>query len=107
VADCAKADAIMAREEFTAPEPIALASLRFGLPEGLLLDRLGGNVRPAFKAALGRLEDAGCRLSHEQLSLLDGWVAVNERGGVLAPEAWALHRGRPRRRGGENEPQCR
>jgi aspartyl-tRNA(Asn)/glutamyl-tRNA(Gln) amidotransferase subunit A len=107
VADCAKADAIMAREEFTAPEPIALAGLRFGLPEGLLLDRLDEIVGPAFKAALGHLEDAGCRLSHEQLSLLDGWVAVNERGGVLAPEACALHRDRLRRRAADIDPNVR
>src|SRR5580693_5911115 len=38
VADCAKADAVMAGEEF-AP-PVALAGLRFGIAEGLPLDRL-------------------------------------------------------------------
>jgi aspartyl-tRNA(Asn)/glutamyl-tRNA(Gln) amidotransferase subunit A len=107
VADCAKADAIMAAEEFTAPEPIALAGLRFGLAEGLLLDRLDDIVAPAFKAALGRLEGAGCRLSHEQLSLLDDWVAVNERGGVLPPEACALHRDRLRRRAADIDPNVR
>ena len=107
VADCAKADAIMAGEEFTAPEPIALAGLRFGLAEGLLLDRLDEIVAPAFKAALGRLEGAGCRLSHEQLSLLDDWVALNERGGVLPPEACAVHRDRLRRRAADIDPNVR
>jgi aspartyl-tRNA(Asn)/glutamyl-tRNA(Gln) amidotransferase subunit A len=107
VADCAKADAIMAGEEFTAPEPIALAGLRFGVAEGLLLDRLDDIVAPAFKAALGRLEGAGCRLSHEQLSLLDDWVALNERGGVLPPEACAVHRDRLRRRAADIDPNVR
>jgi aspartyl-tRNA(Asn)/glutamyl-tRNA(Gln) amidotransferase subunit A len=107
VADCAKADAIMAGEEFTDPEPIALAGLRFGLPEGLLHDRLDEIVAPAFRAALGRLEDAGCRLSHEQLSLLDDWVALNERGGVLPPEACAVHRDRLRRRAADIDPNVR
>jgi aspartyl-tRNA(Asn)/glutamyl-tRNA(Gln) amidotransferase subunit A len=107
VADCAKADAIMAGEEFTTPEPIALAGLRFGVAEGLLLDRLDDIVDPAFKAALGRLEGAGCRLSHEQLSLLDDWVALNERGGVLPPEACAVHRDRLCRRAADIDPNVR
>jgi aspartyl-tRNA(Asn)/glutamyl-tRNA(Gln) amidotransferase subunit A len=107
VADCAKADAIMAGEEFATPEPIALAGLRFGVAEGLLLDRLDDIVAPAFKAALGYLEGAGCRLSHEQLSLLDDWVALNERGGVLPPEACAVHRDRLRRRPADIDPNVR
>jgi len=107
VADCAKADAIMAGEEFTASEPIALAGLRFGVAEGLLLDRLDDIVGPAFKAALGRLEGADCRLSHEQLSLLDDWVTLNERGGVLPPEACAVHRDRLRRRAADIDPNVR
>src|SRR5271169_6134433 len=44
VADCAKADAIMAGEEFAPLEPAALAGLRFGIAEGLPLDRLDDTV---------------------------------------------------------------
>jgi len=40
VADCAKADAIMAGEEFAPLETLALAGIRFGLPDGLLLEQL-------------------------------------------------------------------
>src|SRR4029077_12138822 len=75
--------------------------------EGLLLDRLDEIVGPAFKAALGHLEDAGCRLSHEQLAVLHGLGAGNERGGVLAPEACALHRDRLRRRAADIDPNVR
>jgi aspartyl-tRNA(Asn)/glutamyl-tRNA(Gln) amidotransferase subunit A len=109
VADCAKADAIMAGEEF-ALEPNALAGLagvRFGLPEGLLLERLDDIVAPAFKAAVARLDAGGVRISHEKLPLLDEWVAVNERGGVIPPEACAVHRDRLRRRGSDVDPNVR
>ena len=40
VADCAKADAIMAANTSTPFEPAALAGLRFGVAEGMPLDRL-------------------------------------------------------------------
>src|SRR5579862_9559771 len=53
VADCAKADAIMAGEDFTPLQPVALAGLRIGIAEGLPLDRLDEIVAPAFKAAVG------------------------------------------------------
>jgi len=107
VADCAKADAIMAGEEFTPLEASALAGVRFGLPEGLLLERLDDIVAPAFKAAVASLDMGGVRLSHEKLPLLDDWVAVNERGGVIPPEACAVHRDRLRRRAADIDPNVR
>ena len=107
VGDCAKADAIMAGEEFTPLETSALAGVRFGLPEGLLLERLDDIVAPAFAAAVARLDAGGVRLSHEKLPLLDDWVAVNERGGVIPPEACAVHRDRLRRRAADIDPNVR
>jgi aspartyl-tRNA(Asn)/glutamyl-tRNA(Gln) amidotransferase subunit A len=107
VADCAKTDAVMAGEEFAPLEPLALAGLRFGLPEGLLLDRLDDIVAPAFNAAIARLDGSGTGISHEQLPLLDDWVAVNEKGGVIPPEACAVHRDRLRRRGADVDPNVR
>jgi aspartyl-tRNA(Asn)/glutamyl-tRNA(Gln) amidotransferase subunit A len=107
VAACAAADAIMAGEEFRPLQPIGLEGLRFGIATGLPLDRLDGVVAPAFKAALGRLENAGIQLSHEELTLLDDWVALNERGGVLAPEACGIHRDRLRRRAADIDPNVR
>ena len=107
VADCAKADAIMAGEEFAPLETLALAGIRFGLPDGLLLEQLDDIVAPAFKAAVARLDAGGVRISHEELPFLDDWVAVNERGGVIAPEACAVHRDRLRRRGTDIDPNVR
>ena len=107
VVDCAKADAIMAGERFAPLEPIALSGLRFGLPKGLLLERLDEIVAPAFNAAVARLDGSGARMSDEQLALLDDWVAVNEKGGVIPPEACAVHRDRLRRRGSDVDPNVR
>jgi aspartyl-tRNA(Asn)/glutamyl-tRNA(Gln) amidotransferase subunit A len=107
VADCAKADAIMAGEPFAALEPIALGGLKFGLPEELLLERLDDTVAAAFKAAIACLDGGGVRISYESLPLLDDWVAVNEKGGVIPPEACAVHRDRLRRRGADVDPNVR
>src|SRR5277367_6548656 len=50
VADCAKADAIMAGEDYAPLEPVALAGLRFGIAEGLPLERLDDTVAAGFAA---------------------------------------------------------
>jgi aspartyl-tRNA(Asn)/glutamyl-tRNA(Gln) amidotransferase subunit A len=107
VGDCAKADAIMAGEEFAPLEPLALSGLRFGLPEGLLLERLDEIVAPAFNAAIARLDGGGARVNHVQVPPLDGWVAVNEKGGVIPPEACAVHCDRLRRRATDIDPNVR
>ena len=107
VANCAKADAIMAGEEFVPLEPIALTGLRFGIAEGLPLGGLDDIVSPAFTKAIGRLDDAGVLMSRETLSSLDDMVAVNDRGGVVPPEACAVHRDRLRRRAADVDPNVR
>jgi aspartyl-tRNA(Asn)/glutamyl-tRNA(Gln) amidotransferase subunit A len=107
VADCAKADAVMAGEQFAPLEPTTLGSLRLGLPQGRLLEGLDEVVAPAFEAAIARLEGSGAHISHEQLPLLDEWVAANEKGGVIPPEACAVHRERLRRRAADVDPNVR
>ena len=87
--------------------PIALAGLRFGIAEGLPLGGLDDTVAPAFAKAIGRLDDAGVRISRETLSSLDDMMAVNDRGGVVPPEACALHRDRLRRRAADVDPNVR
>ena len=107
VADCAKADAVMACEDFVPLEPIALAGLRFGLAEGLPLDRLDEIVTPAFDAALKRLDSAGVRIIREKISLLDDMAEVNAYGGIVQPEACAIHHHRLARRGADIDPNIR
>jgi aspartyl-tRNA(Asn)/glutamyl-tRNA(Gln) amidotransferase subunit A len=104
VADCAKADAVMAGEDFSPLEPETLRGLRFGIAEGLPLDRLDEIVSAAFAAATARLDDAGVRLTREQLALFDDMAEVNAKGGISPPEACAIHRERLRRRASDIDP---
>ena len=107
VEDCAKADAIMAAERFVPLEPIALAGLRFGIAEGLPLDRLDETVSAVFASAIKRLDGAGVHITHETIPLFGEMVAVNDRGGVVPPEACVVHRDRLRRRAADFDPNVR
>jgi aspartyl-tRNA(Asn)/glutamyl-tRNA(Gln) amidotransferase subunit A len=107
VADCAKADTVMAGDTFVPLEPVALAGLRFGVAEGLPLDRLDEIVAPAFENALKRLDAAGVRIVREKISLFDEMGEVNAYGGIVMPEACAIHRQRLERRGADIDPNVR
>jgi aspartyl-tRNA(Asn)/glutamyl-tRNA(Gln) amidotransferase subunit A len=99
VTACAKADAVMAGDEYAAFDPAPLAGLRIGIGQGLPLENLDQTVAKRFPDAIDRLERAGTRLSNEKLALLDGMARVNSRGGVLPVEAFTVHRDRLDRRG--------
>ena len=107
VADCAKADAVMADEDFAPLEPAPLSGLRVGIVQGLPLERLDSTLATAFPSAIDRLERAGARLSNETLALLDDMARVNGRGGVQPVEAFAVHRDRLDRRGDAIDPLVR
>ncbi|HML07344.1 MAG TPA: amidase [Xanthobacteraceae bacterium] len=107
VADCAKADAILAAEDFLPLEPVALAGLRFGVVQGLPLETLDETVGAAFAAAIRRLEEASARLTHEALPVLDDMRAVYAKGGILPAEACAIHRDRLQRRAADIDPNVR
>jgi aspartyl-tRNA(Asn)/glutamyl-tRNA(Gln) amidotransferase subunit A len=107
VADCAKADAVMASENFTPLEPAPLTGLRIGIAQGMPLENLDDTVAKRFPEAIDRLERAGARLSNEKLPLLEGWVRVNARGGVQQVEAFTVHRDRLDRRGDAIDPNVR
>jgi len=107
VTDCAKADAVMAGESFTPPEPIALAGLSFGIAEELPLDRLDDTVAAAFVSAVARLDRAGVRVSHEAVPLFDDMVAVNAKGGIGPAEACVALRDPMRRRAADIDPNVR
>ena len=109
VADCAKADWVMADaamsgQPFTPLKPMALAGLRLGIAEGLPLDKLDDTVAAAFAAAIERLDQAGVRTSRETLALVDDMVAVNAKGGISPPEACAIHRDRVKRCAADIDP---
>jgi aspartyl-tRNA(Asn)/glutamyl-tRNA(Gln) amidotransferase subunit A len=98
VADCAKTDAVMAGQEFAPLESLPLAGLRFGIAQGFPLENLEETVAAAFAAAIERLEQAGVRVTRETVPLLDDMRQVNAYGGIVQPEACAIHRDRLKRR---------
>src|ERR1700691_6063296 len=107
VADCAAADAVMAVEDILPLEPIALPGLRFGVAEGLPLDRLDDTVAAAFALAVKRLDDAGARVTHEIFALFDDMGEINAKGGISPYEACAIHRDRMDRRAADIDPNVR
>ncbi len=107
VADCAKADAVIAGEDFVPLKPVVLAGLRFGLAEGLPLDKLDHTVATAFDAAIKRLDGAGIRIMREKTSLFDDIAEVNAYGGISQSEGCAVHRDRMKRRAADIDPNVR
>lgn len=107
VADCAKADAVMAGEEYTAVAPAPLEGLRVGVAQGMPLEGLDDTVAKRFLSAHKLLEKAGARLSEEKLPLIERMVAVNGKGGLAPPEALMIHRDRLARRGDAIDPNVR
>jgi len=107
VADCARADAVMAGEPPAELAPVGLAGLRFGVAQGLPLKDLDATVSENFAAALDGLGTAGVRLSKEELSLFEDLVQANAKGGFSPPEAYAIHRERLKRRGGDVDQNVR
>ena len=107
VADCAKAEAVMAGEDFAPLEPVPLAGLRFALAEGLPLEGLDDAVAAAFAAALNALDGAGVRITRDKLSLFDDMAEINAKGGIVPPEACAIHRDRLKRRAADVDPNVR
>ncbi len=107
VADCAKADAVMAGEAFAPLEPVSLAGLKLGVAVGLPLEGLDDTVAAAFSAAMSRLSSLGMNVLPAETELFKGMVAVNNRGGISPPEACALHRDRMKRRAADIDPNVR
>jgi aspartyl-tRNA(Asn)/glutamyl-tRNA(Gln) amidotransferase subunit A len=89
---CAIVDAIMAGETPTPPAPMSLAGLRIALPANLVLDEMENAVARAYADALAVLEAAGAKLVEIAFPALDDIVAVQAKGGLNVPEAYATHR---------------
>ncbi len=112
VADCAKADAVMsgtemAGEDFASVVPFPLAGLRFGIAQGFPLENLDETVGGAFSAAIERLKKAGVRITQEAMPLFEEMRQVNAYGGIVQPEACAIHRDRLKRRRADMDPNIR
>ena len=97
----------MAGEQPAALEPAPLAGLRLGIAQGMPFEGIDETVAAAWLRRVGRLGKAGVRLTDETIALFDDMVQVNAKGGFAPPEAYAIHRERLKRRGGDVDPNVR
>jgi aspartyl-tRNA(Asn)/glutamyl-tRNA(Gln) amidotransferase subunit A len=104
---CAKADAVMAAENFAPLEVPTLAGLRVGVVQGAPLENLDETVSKRFVGAVDLLRKAGARLSEEKIALLADMADVNSKGGVHPAEAFAVHRDLMSRRADAIDPNIR
>jgi aspartyl-tRNA(Asn)/glutamyl-tRNA(Gln) amidotransferase subunit A len=107
VLDCFNADAAMAGEEPQPLVPAPLHTIRLGVVQGQPLADLDGTVSARFPAVLTMLGKSGIRINDEKLPLLDEMTQVNSNIGMIAPEAYALHRNRLQRRGNDIDQNVR
>jgi aspartyl-tRNA(Asn)/glutamyl-tRNA(Gln) amidotransferase subunit A len=101
VADCARADAVMAGIEPAPVERIERHGLRLGLVKTVVLDALEPEVAKAFERAVQILAKAGMQLPEVQLDLFNEMAKINAKGGFAAAEAYAWHRDLIARKGDE------
>ncbi|MGB9042087.1 MAG: amidase [Pseudolabrys sp.] len=104
---CAKADAVMAAENFEPLNAVRLAGLRFGVLQGAPLENLDETVAKRFSDAIARLRQAGAQIFEEKFSLLGDMAQVNSKGGVQPTEAFAVHRELLSRRADAIDPNVR
>jgi aspartyl-tRNA(Asn)/glutamyl-tRNA(Gln) amidotransferase subunit A len=107
VACCALVDAVLRGVEPAVPEMRAISGLRFGVPQSYVLDGLDKHVAAAFSSALSRLSRAGARIVDVPFPSLTRIPDYSPHGGVLAAEAYAVHRKRLETRGDLFDPRVR
>ncbi|HYS49835.1 MAG TPA: amidase [Xanthobacteraceae bacterium] len=108
VADCARADAVMAGEQPAALDPAPLNGLRLGVPLGLPLQDFDATVAARFSAAQKTLGGAGVRLSDEPIdSFLEAMVRINAKSGFAPAEAYSIHRERLAKQAADYDPNVR
>ena len=104
---CVKADAVLAGDNLVLPNIIPIAGLRVGIVQGMPIENLDETVAKRFPQAIDMLKRAGARLTDETLSLIDGMVQVNSKGGVQPAEAFTVHRDLLSRRAEAIDPNIR
>ena len=89
---CELFDGILAGESGPAVTAPDLSDLRLAVLDNYVLDDLSPGVASAFETALKTLRQAGAHISRIRLEDLDDLPGLNARGGIIAAEAWAVHK---------------
>jgi aspartyl-tRNA(Asn)/glutamyl-tRNA(Gln) amidotransferase subunit A len=105
VAGCAIADAVLAGESPSLPQPFPVARLRLLAPTTIVRDETDAHVEAAFAAALGRLRAAGVTVDESPLAALERVHDAQRGGGFPAAEAYWSHRALLERDGARYDPQ--
>jgi aspartyl-tRNA(Asn)/glutamyl-tRNA(Gln) amidotransferase subunit A len=91
VTDCLRLDSVLA-DTPVRPAAVPANTLRFAVPQTVVLDGLEPEVSRAFDQALRALRDAGASIEEIPLHELSELATLNGAGGFSAPESWAVHR---------------
>ncbi|WP_217578515.1 amidase [Mesorhizobium sp. GbtcB19] len=92
VADCAIADAIMAGEEPAALQPVPLATLRIGIPRGVLFGETQTEVATAFETCIDKIGQAGARAADLSIDdLIAEMRLATKRGTIASMEGAEVH----------------
>jgi aspartyl-tRNA(Asn)/glutamyl-tRNA(Gln) amidotransferase subunit A len=92
VACCALVDSILAGDAPQLPPALPLKGLRLGVVQDYVLDGLDSGVADAFGKALARLSRAGASVSELRFEALLRLPQINQTGGLVVAEAYAVHR---------------
>lgn len=107
VACCAAADALMAGDWDGRIAGRDESSLRLGILRSHVLDRLEDRVAADFERTVTVLGRAGVSFGDVVFDDLSSLPAINEKGGIVAAEAYAVHREQIAARGGDYDPRVR
>lgn len=101
---CALLDSIMADQPLTGIVRKPPGRIRLAVPENHFLDELDAEVATAFERCLARLASRGVSIVTVRFDPLQRYADLTENGGIVAAEAWALHRDRLARHAAEYDP---
>ncbi|WP_027054371.1 amidase [Mesorhizobium erdmanii] len=92
VAQCAATDAVMAGEAPSELAAIPLSGLRIGIPRGVLFGNMEGKVAATFEHCLGKIEQAGARITDLSIDdMIAELRAATKRGSIAAMEGAEIH----------------
>ena len=105
VACCALVDSILAGDAAQVPAALPLKGLRLGVVQDYVLDGLDSAVADAFGQALTRLSTAGASVTEVRFEALRRLPQINQKGGLVVAEAYAIHRELLARRKADYDPR--
>jgi aspartyl-tRNA(Asn)/glutamyl-tRNA(Gln) amidotransferase subunit A len=105
VSCCALVNSILAGDTPLLPPALPLKGLRLGVVQDYVLDGLDGLVAEAFGRALASLSQAGASVTDVRFEALHRLPQINEKGGLVVAEAYAVHRELIARRRADYDPR--